>query len=133
MRQIFPDAGPDLPVTAVTSDVPAPPGVAALADLYAYPDARGEPARPWVRANMISSADGAATLDGRSGGLSGPADRMVFAVLRSLADDELKSVALLRMEGHTVEEIAVQLKCVARSVKRKLQLIRNIWEKEMAP
>ena len=100
MRQIFPDAGPDLPVTAVTSDVPAPPGVAALADLYAYPDARGEPARPWVRANMISSADGAATLDGRSGGLSGPADRMVFAVLRSLADVILVGAGTARAERY---------------------------------
>ena len=54
-------------------------------------------------------------------------------LLRGLGDAELKSVALLRMEGHSVEEIAVQLKCVARSVKRKLQLIRGIWEKELAP
>jgi riboflavin biosynthesis pyrimidine reductase len=35
---------------------------------------------------MVSSADGAAWLNGRSGGLSGPADRMVFTVLRSLSD-----------------------------------------------
>jgi riboflavin biosynthesis pyrimidine reductase len=35
---------------------------------------------------MVASADGAVSVDGRSGGLSGPADRMVFTVLRSLAD-----------------------------------------------
>ncbi len=35
---------------------------------------------------MVASVDGAASLDGRSGGLSGPGDRMVFTVLRSLAD-----------------------------------------------
>ena len=35
---------------------------------------------------MVSSADGAATVDGRSGGLGGSADRAVFSVLRSLAD-----------------------------------------------
>jgi DNA-directed RNA polymerase specialized sigma24 family protein len=54
-------------------------------------------------------------------------------LLRGLGDDELKSVALLRMEGYTVEEIAVRQGCVARTVKRKLQLIRSIWEKELGP
>jgi riboflavin biosynthesis pyrimidine reductase len=53
-----------------------------VAELYAYP-ARD---RPWLRANMVESADGAASLRGRSRGLSGPADRLVFAILRSLAD-----------------------------------------------
>jgi DNA-directed RNA polymerase specialized sigma24 family protein len=52
-------------------------------------------------------------------------------LLRGLGDDELKSGALLRMEGYSVEEMAVQLGCVARTVKRKLQLIRAIWEKEL--
>jgi len=54
-------------------------------------------------------------------------------LLRGLGDGELKSVALLRMEGYSVEETAARLGCVARSVKRKLQLIRGIWEKELAP
>ncbi len=54
-------------------------------------------------------------------------------LLSGLGDAELKSVALLRMEGYSVEEIAARLGCVARSVKRKLQLIRGIWEKELAP
>jgi hypothetical protein len=35
------------------------------------------------------------------------------------------------MEGYTVEEIAVRQGCVARTVKRKLQLIRSIWEREL--
>ena len=54
-------------------------------------------------------------------------------LLRGLGDAELRSVALWRMEGYTVEEIAARLGCVARSVKRKLRLIRSIWEKELAP
>ncbi len=54
-------------------------------------------------------------------------------LLAGLGDDELRSVALLRMEGYTVEEIAGRLGYVARSVKRKLHLIRGIWEKELAP
>ena len=42
-------------------------------------------------------------------------------------------MALLRMEGYTVDEIAARLGCVARTVKRKLQLIRDIWKEELAP
>ena len=42
-----------------------------MAGLYAYPD--GD--RPWLRANMVESVDGAAAVDGRSGGLSGDADK----------------------------------------------------------
>jgi DNA-directed RNA polymerase specialized sigma24 family protein len=54
-------------------------------------------------------------------------------LLRAL-DDDLKAVAVLRMEGHTVEEIAARQGCVARTVKRKLRLIRDIWEeKETEP
>lgn len=54
-------------------------------------------------------------------------------LLRSLADAELEAVALARMEGYTVEEIAKQLGYAPRSIKRKLQLIRAIWEKERGP
>jgi DNA-directed RNA polymerase specialized sigma24 family protein len=50
--------------------------------------------------------------------------------LARLEDPELEAVARWRMEGYTVEEIAGRLGCVSRSVKRKLQLIRGIWEKE---
>ena len=39
-------------------------------------------------------------------------------------------MALLRVEGHSVEELAERVGCAPRSVKRKLQLIRSIWERE---
>lgn len=52
--------------------------------------------------------------------------------LQRLGDPELEAVALARMEGYSVEEIATRLDCVPRTVKRKLQLIRSIWEKEEA-
>lgn len=42
--------------------------------------------RPWVICNMISSADGGISLDGVSGGLGGPADKRVFAAIRSVPD-----------------------------------------------
>jgi RibD C-terminal domain len=42
--------------------------------------------RPAVRLNMIASIDGATAVAGLSGGLGGPADQALFAVLRSQAD-----------------------------------------------
>jgi RNA polymerase sigma factor (sigma-70 family) len=53
-------------------------------------------------------------------------------LLGRLGDRNLEAVALLRMEGYTVEEVAERLGCAPRSVKRKLALIRTIWEKELA-
>jgi DNA-directed RNA polymerase specialized sigma24 family protein len=54
-------------------------------------------------------------------------------LLRSLDDRVLEAVALARMDGYSVEEIAQQLHCSPRSIKRKLNLIRGIWERELGP
>jgi riboflavin biosynthesis pyrimidine reductase len=67
---------------------------AALARLYGYPRER------WLRANMVSSADGASFLDGRSGGLSSDADRRLFGLLRALADVVLVGAGTARAEGY---------------------------------
>ena len=48
-------------------------------------------------------------------------------LLTKLGDDQLKSVALWKMEGQTVAEIAARLGCVPRTVERKLKTIRLIW------
>lgn len=69
MRQLF-------PIAVAEPDV---------GGLYAYPPA-GSAGPSWVRGNMVESVDGAAAVDGRSGGLSGDADKAVFRVLRSQAD-----------------------------------------------
>jgi RNA polymerase sigma factor (sigma-70 family) len=49
-------------------------------------------------------------------------------LLDRLNDDELQQIALLKLEGHTSEEIASQLNCSLRTVKRRLALIRRSWE-----
>ena len=49
---------------------------------YGYPE---DLTRCWVRGNMITSVDGAATSGGKSGALGGDADRAVFGALRALA------------------------------------------------
>ncbi len=54
-------------------------------------------------------------------------------LLGLLGDAELEAVALRRIEGYTVEEIAAQVGYAPRSIKRKLKLIRGIWEKETGP
>src|SRR5690242_21676652 len=72
---------------------------AALAALYAYPDLGPPPAR-WLRANMVASLDGAATVDGRSGGRSNAADKQVFALLRAHADVILVGAGTARAEGY---------------------------------
>ncbi|MFZ4518840.1 MAG: dihydrofolate reductase family protein [Microthrixaceae bacterium] len=56
--------------------------------------------RPWVMANMVASVDGAFAAEGRSGGLSGPADRAVFHVLRGLADMILVAAGTARAERY---------------------------------
>ena len=50
-------------------------------------------------------------------------------LLDLLDDDELRFVVVWKMEGYSNEEIAMKLDCVARTVERKLNLIRKIWEK----
>lgn len=57
-------------------------------------------AATWVRANFVTSADGAATLDGRSGGLGNAADQAVFAVLRDHADVVLVGAGTVRDESY---------------------------------
>ena len=55
---------------------------------------------------MIASADGAATVDGRSGGLSGEADHEVFGLLRALADVVLVGAGTVRAEAYRPARVA---------------------------
>ena len=84
MRQIYPE--------------PADLDDQELAGRYRPPD--HAVAGPWLRANMVTSLDGAAALGGRTGGLSGDADRQVFAMLRALADVILVGAETARVEGY---------------------------------
>jgi DNA-directed RNA polymerase specialized sigma24 family protein len=54
-------------------------------------------------------------------------------LMDALEDDLLRKVAQYRMEGDSVEEIALRLGLAARSIKRKLQFIRGVWERELTP
>jgi 5-amino-6-(5-phosphoribosylamino)uracil reductase len=68
-----------------------------LEDLYDYPAGLD---RPWVQVNFVSSADGAATVAGRSHGLSSPADKKIFALGRDLADVVLVGAGTATVEAY---------------------------------
>jgi DNA-directed RNA polymerase specialized sigma24 family protein len=54
-------------------------------------------------------------------------------LLEALQDDQLRAVALAKLEGYSNEEIAQRLKRSVPTVERKLQRIRKTWAKETAP
>lgn len=59
------------------------------------------PRTPWLRVGMVSSVDGAATGEsGKSGSINNEADKVVFDLLRSLADAVVVGAGTLREEGY---------------------------------
>ena len=48
-------------------------------------------------------------------------------LLDRLGDDELRKIAVWKMEGHTSDEIAVRLGCSMPTIERRLLLIRKTW------
>ncbi|MFD7427929.1 pyrimidine reductase family protein [Streptomyces sp. NPDC059818] len=90
MRRLF-------PVTDLTAaDDRGEWSLDALADAYAYPDTDGS----WLRANMVSTLDGAAQHDGRSQPISCASDMRIFGTLRGLADVVIAGAQTVRLEGY---------------------------------
>jgi DNA-directed RNA polymerase specialized sigma24 family protein len=52
-------------------------------------------------------------------------------LLVALGGSGLQEVALLRMDGYTIDEVADRIGCAPRTIKRKLRLIRTIWASEV--
>jgi riboflavin biosynthesis pyrimidine reductase len=67
-----------------------------VADAYTLP----RDGERHLRVNMVSSADGAAAVNGRVGILSGAADQQVLMLLRGLCDVLLVGAGTLRAEGY---------------------------------
>jgi riboflavin biosynthesis pyrimidine reductase len=83
LRSLFPEASDRVNLVETYSRrLPAPEG------------------RPMVRVNMIATLDGATEFAGRSGGLVGPGDKLLFSVLRSLADAILVGAGTVRAENY---------------------------------
>ena len=68
--------------------------------------------RPFIAVNMVSSADGKATLAGRTAPMSAPVDRELFHHLRTQADGILVGASTVRIEryGRVTKTPALQAK-----------------------
>ncbi|WP_211190257.1 pyrimidine reductase family protein [Actinomycetospora sp. TBRC 11914] len=99
MHQVWP-----LPARPIDED--------ALEELYRYPVEDVDGSR-WVAVNFVSSLDGGIEVDGRSAGLSTPADRRVFALGHDLAD------VVLLGSGTALAEDYPGLRPDARSAERR--------------
>ncbi len=73
----------------------AVPGRDELIDTYAP-----NRSHPCLRVNFIASADGAVTIDKRSGGLGNPTDKLLFGLLRMFSDAILVGAGTARDEGY---------------------------------
>ena len=83
MKQIFPDEGEVDPISVYNNDARQP-----------------LKSRPWVLLNMVNSIDGFISFEGRAGGLSGPADKSIYQIIRGLADIILVGAGTVRAENY---------------------------------
>src|SRR4051794_38644226 len=84
------------------------------ATLYASDERPGD---RWLLLNMITSTDGAVSVEGRSGGLGSPADKEVFHLLRGLADTILVGAGTARAENYGPPKVAARLAIVSGSLQ----------------
>jgi riboflavin-specific deaminase-like protein len=103
LRRIHPD-----PAVVTVDEVAASLGLAERA-----PDDR-----PYVVCNMVCTADGKATIEGRSGPIGGDADERLFHALRGQVDAVLVGTGTLRVEryGRLVREAAAREARVRRGL-----------------
>jgi DNA-directed RNA polymerase specialized sigma24 family protein len=48
-------------------------------------------------------------------------------LLDQLADETLRRIAILKLDGFTNDEIAIRLQCTSRTIRRKMERIRDRW------
>ena len=88
--------------------------------------------RPYVVLNMAATLDGRATLQGRSGPISGPADRALFHGLRSVVDAVMAGAGTMRTEryGPIVPDPAVAA-CAANAASMSAR--SRAWSPRASP
>jgi riboflavin-specific deaminase-like protein len=64
------------------------------------PHERAHADRPFLYLNMVASADGRASFEGRTSGLGSEADTLLLTELRALADAVLVGTNTIRVEGY---------------------------------
>ena len=83
-RRLLPDAAADLTAADLAAAVPgAPP-----------------PDRPFLLVNFIATADGRATIAGRTGPIANRADYELFHALRTRVDAVMVGAETVRVEGY---------------------------------
>ncbi|CAN5846119.1 bifunctional diaminohydroxyphosphoribosylaminopyrimidine deaminase/5-amino-6-(5-phosphoribosylamino)uracil reductase [soil metagenome] len=96
---VEPAAGTQLTLLGATETIDE----SRLPELYGYP---ADLSNCWVRANFISTLDGAATSDGTSGGLAGPGDRVLFRLMRELSDVIVVGAGTVRAENYSGAQLS---------------------------
>ncbi len=91
---------------------PAPLDDTALLRHYAPADRTAAS----LRLNFVTSLDGAVTVDGYSEGLSGPADKRVFALLRTLCDALLVGAGTARHERYGALDLGDRRRAIRRDL-----------------
>lgn len=96
--------------------LPGPPADGLTAeDLAAEVPGPPPPDRPFVLLNMIATADGRATIEGRTAPIANRADYELFHALRARCDAVMVGAETIRVEGYgPMEQLAV---VVSRSVE----------------
>ncbi len=80
------------------------------------------PRLPWLRVNMVSTLDGAATgADGLTGSINDPADKRVFHLLRSMADAVVVGAGTARAERYGPAVVPLVLVSRAGEVPERLR------------
>jgi riboflavin biosynthesis pyrimidine reductase len=101
-RRLLPTPAEGLTATDVAAEIKAPP-IPAPAE------------RPFVFLNMIATADGRATVEGRTAPIANRADYELFHALRARTDAVMVGAETIRVEGYgPMEQLAV---VVSRAVE----------------
>jgi len=102
-----------------------PASVAQIVDAFGLWGRASKPSpRPRVLLNMVATADGRASLAGRSGPLSGPADRALFHGLRAAVDAILVGAGTVRAERYG--------RIIADAAQRQLRVERGFSAEPLA-
>ncbi|MBM4004126.1 MAG: RNA polymerase subunit sigma-70 [Planctomycetes bacterium] len=93
--------------------------------------------RVWSTADAgLDARELDATLNQLAGKQPGPELRIMMAesldrLLGLLGDDELRRIAIGKLEGYSNEEIAAAIQRSVPTVERRLRLIRDTWQEEL--
>ena len=102
-RRLLPDPAAGLTAADLAAAVPGPP----------------RPDRPFLLANFIATADGRATIAGRTGPIANRADYELFHALRSRVDAVMVGAETVRVESYgPMDPTAVLVTRSARCPRR---------------